>query len=191
MLKYVVVSVCAVALSGCAGTMGYVFDPAISSDKLDEVGEDNKLKSMKGDRRLIRTHRVSTREVPTATYEVCAETHADAIGARSGSTKLSIVDRGSLDDALAEVLTKTVERSVVSDTVRQLHWHTCNAKLNRWLTRTEYRSEVQKIREGALLALMPAPPKEAAKPAADGATTTPKGSEVSTSTTTTTTTKAK
>lgn len=176
MLKRVTILASILALPGCAGTMGYVFDPAISSDKLDERLEPNKLKSMKGDRRLIGTHR---RE--SDIYEICAETHADAISARSGASKLTIVDRGSLDDALTEALTKTVERGAVSDTTRHLHWNTCNARLNRWITDAQYLSEIQEIRKGAFQALAPAPPKEA--PKAAGAATG------KTTTTTTTTTK--
>jgi hypothetical protein len=140
-------------LSACAGTLGQVLDPAISSDHLDEPNEPNKLKSMIGDRRLIRTHRVGTTLNPTDTYEVCAETQADAIRTRSPSSTFSITDRGALTDSYTETLTQTVQRQVVSDVVRHLHWNTCNARLNGWITSDQYYQELIAIRAAAFLAL--------------------------------------
>lgn len=136
------------ATGGCASTMGYVFDPAIDSDQLDEPGEDNKLKALKGDRRLIRTHRAGS-----PIYEVCAETQADAIGARSGESALKITGQGEVNDKLTEVLTATFQRTETADAVRQLHWHSCNALMNRFITLSQYQTELKAIRAGAFSTL--------------------------------------
>lgn len=164
--------------SSCASTLGYVFDPAIDSDKLGDEKQPNKIKAMKGDRRLLRAHLAGS-----DVYEVCSETHADAIGARSGSTKVALVDKASFDDALTEALTKTNERSAPSDIVRHLHWHTCNAYMNGWLTRQEYADELKAIRVGAFSALAPAADKKQVQPVVKD--------ESGVTTTTTTVSKAK
>ena len=135
-------------LSACATPLGYVFDPAISSDHLDEVDEPNKLKGLKGDRRLIRTHRAGS-----DVYEICAETQADAISGRSPKSSVSIEGKGELSDELIEALTKTVERGEVSDVVRQLQWNLCNARMNGYISDDEFYAEFQAIRLGAFTAL--------------------------------------
>ncbi|HET9638231.1 MAG TPA: hypothetical protein VFP12_03405 [Allosphingosinicella sp.] len=166
MLRLLLLFPLAFALSGCAGSLGYVLDPAIDSDHLDEPDEPNKLKAMKGDRRLIRTHRSSRPDlgIRPDDYEVCAETHADAIGARSGASSIAITGKGEVSESLTEELVKTVERSTVSDVVRHLHWHTCNARLNRWIDEGQYYQEVRAIRTGAFEALIDPKKVEKATP---------------------------
>jgi hypothetical protein len=155
MLRLLLIAPLAFATSACTGSLGYVLDPAIDSDHLDEPDEPNKLKAMKGDRRLIRTHRSARHDIVPDDYEVCAETHADAISARSGASKINITGQGEAAESLTEELMKTVERSTVSDVVRHLHWHTCNARLNRWINPDQYYGEIQAIRAGAFEALIP------------------------------------
>lgn len=138
----------ALSLSGCATPMGYIFDPAISSDHLDEIDEPNKLKGLKGDRRLIRTHRRGS-----DVYEVCAETQADAISGRSPSNSIDVESKGKLSDQLLEELTTTVQRGEVSDVVRQLEWHTCLARMNDYISNEQFYAEMKAIREGAFDAL--------------------------------------
>lgn len=187
MSKTIMMAAVALMLPGCASTLGYVLNPSISSDKLDEPREDNKLKAMKGDPRLIRTHRVSTTKYPSDDFEVCAETFADAISARSGTFKASLEGKAGLDDSLTEVLTKTLDRSPLSDVVRHLHWYTCNAAMNRWIDNATYTREMVAIRENAFLVLLPrdAAPKSNSEPLSSLA----KVSEVSTTSVTTTKTK--
>jgi hypothetical protein len=134
--------------TACATPMGYIFDPAISSDKLDEQKEPNKLKGLKGDRRLIRTHRRGE-----DVYEVCAETQADAISGRSPKSSITVETEGEFSDELLEALTKTVDRGEISDVVRQLHWNTCSARMSGYITNEQFYAEMQAIRSGALEAL--------------------------------------
>jgi len=143
------------SLSGCAGVLGFIADPAISSDHLDEANEPNKLKGLKGDRRLIRTHRKDS-----DVYEICAETQADAISSRSPKASLSQEAKFAYTDEVLEALTKTVERSSISDVVRQLEWNLCNARMNNYIDNDEFYAELIAIRAGAFEALRPVAPSK-------------------------------
>lgn len=167
--------VCVVAfatpLASC-GTLAQFTNPAISSDHLDETPPElNKLKLVSGDRRLMRIvaqpkprdqQPANGKGIEFYDYLVCAETHADAISARSSTGNLAI--RGqTVSDTNVEALTKTVERSAVSDVVRQLGWQLCNARLNGDLSGAEYGAALEDMRARAFNALagkqteMPAP----------------------------------
>jgi hypothetical protein len=119
---------------------------------------------LSGDRRLIRVQFTDERDSSRAIladgtfnskWVICAETQADAIAARGGQSALTINDRGSATDEYIEALTVTNVRTQLSDVVRQLGWQVCNAFMNGALTKKEYGDHLQKLREGALLALKP------------------------------------
>ena len=151
------------SLSGCTGTLGAILNRPVDSDHLDEPKEPNKLKGYSGDRRLIRIHRANP---GSDVYEICAETQADAIAAFTYKGDLSLTGRGEVKDETSQLLTQTTARGQISDVVRHLEWHTCNAMLNGWITKDQFYAEIVAIRSGAFDVLKPAPVKpETPKPA--------------------------
>ena len=148
-MRVAVLVFASVVLPGCVGTLNSVLDRPITSDHLDEPKEPNKLKTVNGPRRLVRTHESAS----SRNYEICAETQADAIIARSSVGGLNLTGKGDFDDEVKDALTKTVERGQVSDVVRHLHWHTCNARLNGWIDDAKFFGEMQEIRKAAFEAM--------------------------------------
>jgi hypothetical protein len=147
---------------GCASTLQTITNPDMNSDVLNEAGEDSKLRGFKGDRRMVRTHRQGAEEV----YEVCRESWADAIGARSGDSKITITGQGDFADKLTEELTKTYDRGDVADTTRTLLSWMCDIKMNRWENDPFVAREFSAIRQAAFEALrMPKEPPKPAQPA--------------------------
>ena len=158
----------AVATTGCASTLTAITNRPISSDHLDEFNrngiriDQNKLKTLSGDRRLLRVQFTDEQNsgrslLSDGTYNtkwiICAETQADAIAARGGQSALTINAKGSGTDEYIESLTVTNVRSQISDVVRQLGWQVCNAFMNGALTKAEYKSHLEELRKGAFLAL--------------------------------------
>lgn len=157
----------ALLTGGCASTLTAVLDRPITSDHLDEFRnrervDENKLKTMSGDRRLLRvqfTHETDASkafladETYNSKWVICAETQADAIAARGGQSALTVNGQGSGTDQFTQTLLLTNARSAVSDVVRQLGWQVCNAFMNGALTKAEYSGHLDKLREGAFLAL--------------------------------------
>ncbi|QYU68764.1 hypothetical protein J4558_01025 [Leptolyngbya sp. 15MV] len=88
----------------------------------------NKLKTVSGDRRLVRVQKPSSSGAPA--WMICAETQADAIASRSATTTANAAGRAATTDQVAEGLAVTNVRGEVSDVVRQLAWSICNANLN-------------------------------------------------------------
>lgn len=176
------IAVATLATGGCASVISQFTDPAISSDKLDEAGELSKLKTLSGDRRLVRVvaeePRVDASGAvvrdeegnPYYFYDVCAETQADAIFTRSPSSGLEIAEEGSYTDAIVQAATQTNVRTAVSDVVRQLAWQLCNARMNHDLTPEEYRQALLHLQDKALEVLLAsaAPPKTSTPPPASG-----------------------
>ena len=148
----ILASVVLLSLSGCTGTLGAVLNRPVDSDHLDEPKEPNKLKGYSGDRRLIRIHRASPN---SDVYEICAETQADAIAAFTYKGDLALTGRGEVKDESSQALTTTTQRGQISDVVRHLEWHTCNARLNGWITDEQFYAEIVAIRIGAFDALKP------------------------------------
>ena len=102
---------------------------------------------MSGDRRLIRT---------TYTKDgllVCAETQADAISARSASSALEAVGEGAISDDIIQQLTLTNARTELSDVVRQLAWHLCNARANNHISAPAYEASLSALQTQALQVL--------------------------------------
>lgn len=134
-----------VGLGGCAGALSALTDPPISSDKLDEPDEMNKLKTLSGDRRLVRVAAdveqavyIDARGRRFYAYDVCAETQADAITTRGGSSSLTVEGQPGFTDASTQASTQTNTRGIVSDVVRQLSWQLCNARMNHDLNDKQY-----------------------------------------------------
>ena len=142
-----------VGLAGCAGTLSQFTDPAISSDHLDEPTELSKLKALSGDRRLVRVG-VDNPPSPYRTYIVCAETHADAIAARSAGSTVTVRTGDSLSDMTAQELLLTNSRTAVSDVVRQVGWQLCNARMNGDLSPDEYAQALLELSRGAIAVLL-------------------------------------
>jgi len=159
----------ALGLTGCASTITAVTGRPITSDHLDEFSRGqridlNKIKTLSGDRRLIRVQFTDERSSlnsihPDRTYNskwiMCAETQADAIAARGGQSALTVNAQGSGTDQYAETLMLTNARSQLSDVVRQLGWQVCNAFMNGALTRAEYKQGLQTLITESLLVLKP------------------------------------
>jgi hypothetical protein len=152
----------------------------ITSDHIE--GEGEKLKTLSGDRRLVRvspeTVTSSAGETHT-TYRICAETQADAISARSARTDLNITGRGSVADAAYEQLLLTYSRTETSDVVRQLSWQLCNAWVNHAITPEQYQQQLFALQSQAMnvlaarAGLTPHPPPPPPPPPPPGAVTTP------------------
>jgi len=150
-----------VAQTGCAGMLLQLTNPPITSDHLDKLSDKSKLKTVSGDRRLVRVSALNEAESKYSPLEspfmICAETQADAISARSAKSAISAAlkesQSGSLTDEAAEALTLTYQRTELSDVVRQLSWQLCNARMNGDLDRTQYQGELDKLVTGALEAL--------------------------------------
>lgn len=138
-------------LSGCASTITALTNRPITSDHLDEPEEANKLKTVSGDRRLVRVQKSEK-----FGWQVCAETQADAIAARGGSTTLTINGKGSGTDEATETLLLTNSRSETSDVVRQLAWHICNNYMNGAYGSdpTAYALRMDKLQHDAMAVLM-------------------------------------
>jgi hypothetical protein len=165
-------SLLASTLSGCAGTITAVSNMPITSDHLEGEPFGEKLKTVSGDRRLVRVYK-------SKQTLICAETQADAISARSGKGTLSIEARGSFSDEAGEALTATYARTELSDVVRQLSWQICNGRMNGSLTDEQYRAQMASLQEKTFevlrdraLASVPKPeqppkPQETCTPAKD------------------------
>jgi len=145
----------ALLLGGCAGTLGQLINRPITTDHLDEVGEYNKLKTVSGDLRLVRVAVDVDRPYPPGFpyYDVCAETQADAIVTRNAGSALSIKTGQTLTDASSQGILLTNARSAVSDVVRHLGWHLCNARLNNDLNEWQYRDALLKLANDAMVVL--------------------------------------
>ena len=161
----------AVSLSGCASLLSQFTDPAVGSDHLDEwPPELSKIKELSGDRRLVRVVAYATSDVAPDfrsvaesdrrgappiyyKYRVCAETQADAIAARGAKSSLTVEKEGAFSDEVTQLLTATNQRSELSEVVRQLAWHLCNARLNDYLTGPEYADALIKLQTAALEAV--------------------------------------
>jgi hypothetical protein len=142
-------------LGGCAGTLGQLINRPITTDHLDEVGEYNKLKTVSGDLRLVRVAIDPFRPHPPGFpyYDVCAETQADAIISRNAGSALSIETGQSLTDASSQGILLTNARTAVSDVVRHMGWHLCNARLNNDLDEAQYRAALLKLAHDAMVVL--------------------------------------
>jgi hypothetical protein len=160
-------------LGGCASTITAVANMPITSDHI--VGEGEKLKSMSGDRRLVRVSPIVSRSrngeilydengKPRIDYRICAETQADAISARSASTKIDVTGRGAVADSTSEQLLLTYARTQTSDVIRQLSWQLCNAWVNRVLDPDEYKEQLVSLQAGALAILAGIPPPSNSQP---------------------------
>ncbi|MBI1682492.1 hypothetical protein [Caulobacter hibisci] len=153
LLPLLVLSVSALMTSGCAGTLYQVFNRPVTSDHLDTDKGPNKLKTVSGDRRLVRAARVLGSNGEIKAYIICAETQADAISARSAKSDLSVKSGQALKEEYSELLSKTVERSEVSDVVRQLSWQICNAQMNGYLQNGSYEKMLGSIIDRAFTTL--------------------------------------
>lgn len=158
---------CLLPLGGCAGTLSQVMNPPITSDHLDEPDELNKLKTVSGDRRLVRVTAFGHSDANPSFYKfrICAETQADAISARSAKSLLNAKLNQSLADEASETLTATYARTELSDVVRQLSWQFCNARENGDFTDTDYKAALNKLAADSMEVL-----KLHAKAAGDAAT---------------------
>ena len=164
------------SLAGCASTINAIANMPITSDHIE--GEGEKLKTLSGDRRLVRVSpeivTLASGETRT-TYRICAETQADAISARSARTDVNITGRGSIADASYEQLLLTYARTETSDVVRQLSWQLCNAWVNQAISPQQYREQLFALQSQAMEVLAararPTPPP----PPTPGATTPPPG----------------
>lgn len=147
-----VISLCllCVALPGCAGTITAVSNMPITSDHLEQERPGEKLKTVSGDRRLVRVNKYEPAGAYQTPVVICAETQADAISARSGKGSLSVESRGSFTDEAGESLTMTYSRTELSDVVRQLSWQLCNAYMNRLVSPEDYRERLASLQEKAL-----------------------------------------
>lgn len=157
MRTQVTIAAClAIGCSGCASTINALTNRPITSDLLDEYDrrgtprELNKLKSVSGDRRLVRVQVYS----PTPAWTICAETQADAIAARGAQSALTVNNRGSAADQSTETLLLTNARSEVSDVVRQLGWQICNAHLNGAYEAGGYARRLDKLQHDAMAVLL-------------------------------------
>lgn len=148
-----------VASSGCASTIGAIANRPITSDKLDEYNLDgtrkdiNKLKTLSGDRRLVRVQRADQRPKP---WHICAETQADAIAARGAQSTLTVSGQGAGTDQTTESLLLTNARSELSDVIRQLAWQICNAHLNGAYADevNGYAQRLDKLQHDAMVVLL-------------------------------------
>lgn len=163
-MKGVVVAslIASTTLTACAGTLSQALNRPISSDKLDETGELNKLKTLSGDLRLVRTMALKRRtdadglpaeRAPYYDYAICAETQADAIITRSASSSLGLKRGESLQDAAGQGIQITNERSAVSDVVRQLAWNLCNARMNGYLADDQYQAALLALSHNSMVVL--------------------------------------
>lgn len=161
--------VVALGTTGCSSTLTALTSPSISSDQLDEFRngvriEKNKIKTMSGDRRLMRaqfTHETDSAKAISKSdntlnskWIICAETQADAIAARGGQSAVTVSAKGSLTDEYVEALTVTNNRGQVSDVVRQIGWQVCNAYMNGALTKQQYGDHLIELHRSAFAALI-------------------------------------
>ena len=135
---------CALPLSGCASMFTAVANRPITEDRLENELPGEKLKTLSGDRRLVRVDKYSQNLVT-----ICAETQADAISARSAEGSLTVESRGGLTDKVGEALTSTYARTELSDIVRQLSWQICNAYMNALIDKDTYAAQLKDIQTRA------------------------------------------
>lgn len=158
MQRIAVITAMGLAASGCASTIQSVTDRAIMSDGLEADEDGSKIKSMSGDRRLIRVvnSQYKAQIIPqpnnlpatsrvVGQHLVCAETHADAISIRT--SKGSITGAATLpvtgaNDEIGGSLEKVFDRTAEADLFRQAAWQLCNSYANGVLTRAEYANSL-------------------------------------------------
>lgn len=97
---------CSSLLAGCASTFASITDRTITSDHFNKPGDENKMKSMSGDRRLIRVVKLKgARPAPEHYWMVCPEPFAGAIIARGASSALTVAERGNGSDSTSQAAT--------------------------------------------------------------------------------------
>ena len=146
-MKIISALLLAIFLGGCAHVAEIVDNQSIETDTINKKG--HQMVSMTGDRRLIRTTLDGNDRLT-----ICAETQADAMSARNQEGDLSVVGKGSLTDSINERLTVTYARTELSDVVRQLAWHLCNANLNGKLGDLAYQLALTDLQDQALRVLL-------------------------------------
>lgn len=105
---------CSSLLAGCASTVASITDRTIMSDHFDKPGDENKLKSMSGDRRLVRVVKLTEDQpAPDHRWLICPEPFAGAIIARGTSSALTIVERGNGSDSTSQNATVVDARGEV------------------------------------------------------------------------------
>lgn len=98
-------AIVAAPLSGCAALVESVTDRGIMSDRLNQPGKDpNRLKSMMGDRRLLRVIRLDPDSTVDAKQKflVCPEPFSGAIIARGAKDGISVTKLGSTSDEVTQ-----------------------------------------------------------------------------------------
>ena len=162
----------AFSLSGCASLGNTLLNRPITSDHLEEAGEGEKLKTISGDRRLVRVSLlpgIKGTDQSRNIYRICAETQADAIASRTGASGATLAERGSFTDSMTEELILTNQRGQISDVVRQLAWNWCNAQMNGMLDKGVYQQQMIELQNAAFEALKAPPEKPEKTEKADGA----------------------
>ena len=139
------------ALTGCASLIGSITDRPITSDNLQKPPMA-KLKSMSGDRRLLRIEGDAPDQYH---YIVCAETQADAIASRSVNSGITGKYTGGIEavvtDAVTQSLMQTYKRTGRSDLFRQASWQLCNSYANQVIDADDYKNELFKLIDAAAL----------------------------------------
>ena len=161
-LRLLLAACLALPAGGCAGMLNQVLDRPLTSDHLDEPGEMSKLKTLSGDRRLVRVSANRVSKFPGKhgeelyLYRICAETQADALAARSAESTTSVKSsagvqgEAGLADKSATTLTKTYDRSEISDVYRQAAWQLCNAVENGDMEATDYSTRLWELTKLAM-----------------------------------------
>jgi hypothetical protein len=151
-------------VSGCAALVQSVTDRGIMSDRLNTPGKDpNRLKSMIGDRRLLRVVKLDGDELssidPTQRFLVCPEPFSGAVIARGAKDGISVTKFESTSD---EVTQTAVPVDTPGEAVRmyedQSAW-LCFQRASGDLSRDGYIQRMDNL--GVLVMDKINPPKEA------------------------------
>lgn len=141
----------AFTFAGCASTIQSITDRPITSDHLEAAEYGSKIKSMSGDRRLIRVVKSGHQHTDDYLFNehvICAETHADAIALRTSKSSVTGVQGGPISGANDEVggeLEKVFARTGEADLFRQAAWQLCNSYANGVLTKAEYSESLRNL----------------------------------------------
>lgn len=155
--RFLAVTVLAFGLSGCAAMTQAVTDRGIMSDDLRSEGNWNKLKSMTGDRRLVRVVRVANdangKPLDDGSYIICGEPFAGAIIARGASSGLTVTQYGSATDAVSQTAEAVDQRSDIVRFYEDAKFDWCMARASGDVNRTDYIHHLKELQLKALEAL--------------------------------------
>lgn len=134
MVKCGSVTLFAILLSGCAGTLSSILNDPLHHYDVDKKG--TAVYTMTGDRRT------AIMFSPESKHRFCAESLPDAVSVFSASSggKLNVAGKGDVEikDASSAATLQTFRRTEIADVYRQMGFNTCIAWAQGGITPDQY-----------------------------------------------------